>query len=200
MIYIAVFCSGSGSNFQAIAEAIEKGVIKGARIAVMVTDKPDCPAVERAKKLNIETFFAKQKGKREESEKPIIKELEKRRITLIALAGYMRLLSPGFVKRFQNKILNIHPALLPSFKGTEGIKDALAYGVKVTGPTVHFVDGDMDHGPIILQAALEVKGTDTEETLGPRIHELEHRIYPEAIRLFAEGKLKVTGRKVINLR
>lgn len=199
MVNIAVFCSGSGSNFQAIAESVNKGYIKGAKIAVMVTDTPGCFARERAKKLGIETFVVERKNYKtiEEFERSIIDELEKRDIGLIVLAGYMRLLSPSFVKKFQNKVLNIHPALLPSFKGTEGIKDALDYGVKVTGPTVHFVDAEMDHGPIIFQAAVEVNDDDTEETLAPRIHKLEHQIYPKAIKLFVEGKLKIVNRKVI---
>jgi len=199
MINIAVFCSGSGTNFQAIAESIKEGYIKNARIAVMVTDSPGCPAVERARKLSIEVFALDRKnyGTREDFEKPIIAELEKREIGLIVLAGYMRMLSASFVVRFKNKILNIHPALLPSFKGTDGIQDALDYGVKITGPTVHFVDSEMDHGPIILQGAVEVRNGDTKETLAPRVHEIEHIVYPKAVKLFVEGKLEVRGRKVI---
>ena len=199
MLNIAIFCSGSGSNFQAIAESINEGYIKEAKISAMVTDNPRCLARERAKQLGIATVVVERKDykSKEDFEKAIIKELEKRNIGLIALAGYMRILSPSFVKEFKNKILNMHPALLPSFKGTEGIKDALDYGVKVTGPTVHFVDGEMDHGPIILQGAVDVKEDDTAESLAPRIHEIEHRIYPEAVRLFVEGKLKIAGRKVI---
>jgi phosphoribosylglycinamide formyltransferase-1 len=199
MLNIAVFCSGSGSNFQAIAESIKKGYIKGAKISVMVTDKPGCFARERAGKLGIETFTAELKNfkTKEDFEKHIIEELKKRDIGLVVLAGYMRMLSSYFVKKFENKILNIHPALLPSFKGTEGIKDALEYGVKVTGPTVHFVDSQMDHGPIILQEAVTVEESDTEESLAPRIHAIEHKLYPKAIKLFAEGKLKVKSRKVI---
>lgn len=201
MINIAVFCSGSGSNFQAIAEAVKNGYIKNANIAVMVTDNPDCFAKERAKRLGIETFVVKRKDfkTKEEFEERIIEELEKRKVGLIVLAGYMRMLSPYFVKRYENKILNIHPALLPSFKGTEGIKDALEYGVKITGPTVHFVDSQMDHGPIVIQGAVEVKNDDTEQTLAPRIHEIEHQIYPKAIKLFVESKLKIVGRKVITI-
>jgi len=199
MINIAVFCSGSGSNFQAIAESINKGYIKDAKLAVMVTDNPGCLARKRAQKLGIETFLVERKNykSKEDFENAVIEELKRRNIGLIALAGYMRLLSPFFVKSFKNKILNMHPALLPSFKGTEGIKDALDYGVKVTGPTVHFVDAEMDHGPIILQGAVEVKDDDTEESLAPRVHKIEHRIYPEAIKLFVEGKLKIADRKVI---
>jgi len=199
MLNIAIFCSGSGSNFQAIAESINEGYIEEAKISAMVTDNPRCLARERAKQLGIVTIVVERKDykSKEDFENAIIKELEERNIGLIALAGFMRILSPSFVKVFNNKILNIHPALLPSFKGTEGIKDALDYGVKVTGPTVHFVDAEMDHGPIILQGAVEVKDGDTEESLAPRVHKIEHRIYPEAIKLFAEGKLKIAGRKVI---
>lgn len=199
MVNIAVFCSGSGSNFQAIAESVNSGYIKNTKIALMVTDEPGCVAAKRAKKLGIETFIVEKKNykAREDFEKPIIDELEKRGIGLIALAGYMRILSASFVKRYKNKILNIHPALLPSFKGTEGIKDALDYGVKVTGPTVHFVDAKMDHGPIVIQGAVEIKSDDTEKTLALRVHEIEHRIYPKAIKLFVEGRLKVKGRRVI---
>jgi len=199
MLNIAIFCSGSGSNFQAIAESINEGYIEEAKISAMVTDNPRCLARERAKQLGIVTVVVERKDykSKEDFENAIIKELEERNIGLIALAGFMRILSPSFVKVFNNKILNIHPALLPSFKGTEGIKDALDYGVKVTGPTVHFVDAEMDHGPIILQGAVEVKDGDTEESLAPRVHKIEHRIYPEAIKLFAEGKLKIAGRKVI---
>jgi len=199
MVKIAVFCSGSGSNFQAIAEAIKSGYIKDARVAVMVTDKPGCFAAERAKKLGIEVFSIENKDfkTKEAFEKRIIEELGKKKIDLIVLAGYMRLVGEAFVKKYEHKILNIHPAILPSFKGTEGIKDALDYGAKVTGVTVHFVDSQMDHGPIIIQKSVQIKSEDTQETLAPRIHEIEHQVYPEAIKLFVEGKLKVVGRKVI---
>jgi len=203
MINIAVFCSGSGSNFQAIADSINKGYIKGAKIALMVTDNPSCFALKRAGKLGLKTFIAEKKkncATREDFEKPIIEALDKEGIGLIALAGYMRILSPSFVKRYKNKILNIHPTLLPAFKGTQGIKDALDYGAKITGPTVHFVDTEMDHGPIVKQGALEIREDDTEKTLGPRVHKIEHQIYPEAIKLFVEGKLKITGRKVIKTK
>ena len=126
----------------------------------------------------------------------ILKALKKENIGLVVLAGYMRMLSGDFIRAYENKILNIHPALLPSFKGTEGIKDAFSYGVKVTGPTVHFVTLDMDAGPVILQSPVKVTEDDTEETLAEAIHEEEHKIYPRAIQLFVEGKLKIEGRKV----
>lgn len=202
MLNIAVFCSGSGSNFQAIADSINKGYIKGAKIALMVTDNPSCFALERAGKLGLKTFIAEKKKNcrtREDFEKPIIEALSKEGIGLIALAGYMRILSPSFVKRYKNKILNIHPALLPAFKGTQGIKDALDYGAKVTGPTVHFVDAEMDHGPIVKQGVVEIREDDSEETLAPRVHKIEHQIYPETVKLFVEGKLKIVGRKVIRI-
>ncbi len=199
MINIAVLCSGAGSNFQAIAEAVNKGYIKNAKITLMVTDRPGCLAAERAGKLGIEVFTAEKKDfkSKEDFERCIIEELKKRKVGLVVLAGFMRMLSPYFIGEYKNRILNIHPALLPSFKGTEGIKDAFEYGAKVTGPTVHFVDAEMDHGPIIIQEPVRVNDGDTEETLAERIHRAEHEVYPKAIKLFVEGKLKIAGRKVI---
>lgn len=193
---IAVFCSGNGSNFQAIADSVIAGQIQ-AKIALLVCDNPQAFALERAKKLSIKVLLIERKNfsSKDEFEAEIIKNLEKENIELICLAGYMRLVGAKFVQRYQNKILNIHPALLPSFKGTHGIKDALDYGVKVTGVTVHFVDAQMDHGPIILQQAVEIQDQDTEQTLASRIHQVEHLLYPQAVKLFAEGKLKTTGRK-----
>lgn len=194
---IAVFCSGNGSNLQAIIDAVKGGNIK-ANLALVVCDNPGAYALERAKRANIEVFLL-VKGefkKREDYDKEIIKKLEEKKIDLVVLAGFMRLMSPYFVSKYKNRILNIHPALLPSFKGTHGVKDALDYGVKVTGPTVHFVDEELDAGPIILQEAVEIKDDDTEDTLSGRIHEKEHKIYPKAIKLFVEGKLKIEGRRV----
>jgi len=189
---IAVFASGNGSNFQAIAEAVKKGKIK-AKLALLVCDKPGARVLERAKKLKIEAFLIEKKNflSKEEYEKEILKKLKEKNIGLIALAGYMKIVGADILKAYKNRIINIHPALLPSFKGTQGIKDALDYGVKVTGVTAHFVDEGMDTGPIIMQAAVEVKNNDTEETLAKKIHKEEHRIYPEAVRLFVEGKLKI---------
>jgi len=194
---IAIFASGNGSNFQAIAEAIKKGRIK-ASLSLLVCDKPGAYVLDRAKKLGIEIFLAEKKNftTKEDYEKAIIRELKRKNIGLIALAGYMKIVGPGILKEYKNKIINIHPALLPSFKGAHGIKDAFDYGVKVTGVTVHFVDEEMDHGPIIMQAALEIGAKDTVETLEKKIHKLEHKVYPEAVRLAAEGKLKIKGRKV----
>ncbi len=194
---IAVFCSGNGTNLQAIIDAVKRGYIK-ANLALVVCDNPGAYALERAKKANIEIFLLTKDGfkKREDYDKEIIKKLEEKKIDLVVLAGFMRLMSPYFVSKHKNRILNIHPALLPSFKGTHGVKDALDYGVKVTGPTVHFVDEGLDSGPIILQEAVEIKDGDTQETLAGRIHEKEHAIYPKAIKLFVEGKLKIEGRRV----
>lgn len=194
---IAVFCSGNGSNFQAIAESVKRGEIK-AKIALMVCDNPEAFALERAKKLGIKGLLIERKNfkTKDEYETEIIKNLEKENIELICLAGYMRLVGLGLLQRYRGKILNIHPALLPSFKGTHGIKDALDYGVKATGVTVHFVDEKTDHGPMILQKALQIKEADTEESLACRIHEIEHKLYPQAIKLFTEGKLKIEGRRV----
>ncbi|UCB57256.1 MAG: phosphoribosylglycinamide formyltransferase [Candidatus Omnitrophota bacterium] len=194
---IAVLCSGNGSNFQAIADSLKSGKIKG-KVALMVCDNPKAFALTRAKKAGIKTALIERKNFKttRDFEAEIIKSLEKEKIELICLAGFMRIMGAEFVRRFRNKILNIHPALLPSFKGAHGIKDALDYGVKVTGVTVHFVDDKMDHGPIILQEALEVKNDDTQDSLGQRIHKIEHKLYPEAIKLFVEKRLKIEGRRV----
>ena len=194
---IAVLCSGNGTNLQAIIDGVRSGYIP-AKIALVVSDNEDAFALERAKKAGIETIVlnAKSFPSREAFDKEIIKNLKKRDVALVVLAGFMRLMSPYFISEYKNRIMNIHPALLPSFKGTNGIKDALEYGVKVTGPTVHFVDEKLDHGPIVLQRAVEVKDDDTEQALLERVHEEEHRIYPEAIKLFVEGRIKVEGRKV----
>ena len=194
---IAVFCSGFGSNFQAIVDA-SKTKLFDANVAIMVCDNKGAFALERAKKENIKTLLVLRENfkTREDFENKIIDRLEKEDIELICLAGFMRVLSPEFVKRYENRILNIHPALLPSFKGTHGIKDAFERGVKVTGVTVHFVTGELDAGPIILQEAVRIEEDDTEETLEKKIHAVEHTLYPKAIRLFTEGRLKVKGGKV----
>ena len=194
---IAVLCSGSGTNLQAIIDAVKSGYIP-AKIALVVSDNKDAFALTRAKNAGIETLVLNPKEfkTREAFDREIVQNLEKKKVGLVVLAGFMRLMSPYFIKEYKNKIINIHPALLPSFKGTHGIKDALEYGVKVTGPTVHFVDEKLDNGAIILQKSVEVKDDDTEDTLLERVHKEEHKIYPEAIRLFAEGRIKIEGRKV----
>ena len=194
---IALFCSGNGTNLQAIIDSRQEGSIKG-ELRLVVSDVPDCFALTRAKKAGIETFVAERKNfqSKKDFEREILKKLKEQNIGLIALAGFMRMLSADFVNEYKNKILNIHPALLPAFKGAEAIKDAFLYGVKVAGPTVHFVTQDMDEGPIILQSTVAVREDDTIETLSEAIHIEEHKIYPKAIQLFIEGRLKIEGRKV----
>lgn len=194
---IAVFCSGNGTNLQAIIDSQKKGRIK-ADIKLVVSDAPGCYAVTRARGAGIKTLVVERKNfkTKKDFEADILKALKKENIGLIILAGYMRMLSGDFIGAYENKILNIHPALLPSFKGTRGIKDAFEYGVKITGPTVHFVTQDMDAGPIILQSPVKVTEDDTEATLAEAVHEEEHKIYPRAIQLFVEGKLKIEGRRV----
>jgi len=194
---IAVLCSGSGSNLQAIIDAVKSGYVK-ATIALVVSDKKDAYALERARSAGIETLYldTKKYATREDYDRAIAESLKTRNVGLVVLAGFMRLMSPYFVNEYKGRMVNIHPALLPAFKGTHGVRDALEYGAKVTGPTVHFVDEKLDHGPIILQRAVEIRDDDTEETLVERIHGEEHKIYPEAIKLFVEGRLKVDGRRV----
>jgi len=194
---IAVFCSGNGTNLQAIIDSQKKGHIK-ADIRLVVSDTPDCHALVRAKNAGIPTLTVESRNfkAKKDFEAEILKALKKENIGLIVLAGYMRILSENFISAYKDKILNIHPALLPSFKGAHGIKDAFEYGVKLAGVTVHFVTKDMDAGPIILQSSVKVTEDDTEETLAEAIHEEEHKLYPRAIQLFVEGKLKIEGRKV----
>ena len=194
---IAVFASGKGTNFSAIIKAVKSGKIN-ASLSLLVCDNPKAGAIGRAKRASIKVALVKREdfAAKKDFENKIIAHLEENKIDLIVLAGFMRLLTPEFVGKYKGRILNIHPALLPSFKGTDAIKDAFDYGVKVTGVTVHFVDEEMDHGPIILQKAAPIEEDDTLESLENKIHKLEHRLYPEAIRLFVEGKLKSEGRKV----
>jgi phosphoribosylglycinamide formyltransferase-1 len=191
---LAVFVSGSGTNLQAIIDA----KITSVEIVVVVSNNPEAYAIERAKKhsIPVDVIDHKQHSSREEFEKEVIRRLEPYRVDLIALAGFMRILSPFFVRAYKNRIMNLHPALLPLFPGIHAAKQALDFGVKFTGCTVHFVDEGVDTGPIILQAVVPIYDDDTEETLLERIHKEEHRIYPEAIRLFAEGKLRIEGRRV----
>ena len=194
---IAVFCSGDGSNFQAIVDAKKKGLFQ-ADITLMVCDNPDAYAVKRAKNEGIPYLVVSRKdfSSKQALEEKIVESLEEKRIGLICLAGYMRLLSPGFVQRYAGKIINVHPALLPAFKGADAIRDAIDYGIKVSGVTVHFVTEEVDAGPIILQEVVKIEDSDSKESLEEKIHSAEHRIYPQAIKLFVENKLKITGRKV----
>ncbi len=194
---IAVFCSGDGSNFQAIVDAKNKGLFQ-ADITLMVCDNPDAYAVKRAKNEGIPYLIVSRKdfSSKQALEEKIVESLEEKRIGLICLAGYMRLLSPEFVQRYAGKIINVHPALLPAFKGADAIRDAIDYGIKVSGVTVHFVTEEVDAGPIILQEVVKIEDSDSKESLEEKIHSAEHRIYPQAIKLFVENKLKITGRKV----
>lgn len=193
----AVFVSGNGSNLQAVIEAVKRKEIK-AELALVISDKRKAYALKRAEAAGIKTlvFSPKDYTNKQSVDRDIAAHLKQEKINFIVLAGYMRLLTPFFVKKFHRKILNIHPSLLPSFRGVHGIKDAFTYGVKVTGVTIHFVDEKMDHGPIIMQESLKIQPTDTLETLEEKIHRIEHRIYPKAIQLFVEGRLKLKGRKV----
>ncbi len=196
---IAVLASGSGSNLQAIMEAVERGDIRGGRVSLVISDRKNAYALERARGKGIPAlhFSALKYSSREEYDRALVTYLEKRQIDLVVLAGFMRLLTPYFVLCFHQRILNIHPALLPSFPGVRGVEDALNYGVKVTGCTVHFVDEGMDTGPIILQEAVPVYDNDTTETLHQRIHAVEHRLYPRAIHLVLNDKVTIKGRRCI---
>ncbi len=193
----AVFISGSGTNLQAMIDAVARGEIK-AELALVVSDRPEAFGLQRAERAGIATavFSPKNYTNRQSVDRDIVIRLKEAGIDFIVLAGYMRLLSAFFIKQFPHKILNIHPALLPSFKGTHGIKDAYTYGAKVTGVTVHFVDEKMDHGPIVLQEAVVIAEDDTVETLEEKIHEVEHILYPRAVGLFVDGRLEVKGRRV----
>ncbi len=194
---LGVLCSGRGTDLQSIMDAISDGKLD-AEIAVVLTDKPDVMALERAEKAGIKNICVNRKEyeTREAFEKVLVKNLQEAGVTLVVLAGFMRILSPYFVHAYSGRIMNIHPALLPSFGGAHAHRDVLAYGVKVSGCTVHFVDEGMDSGPIILQATVPVLDDDTEESLGARVLEQEHIIYPKAIQLYVEGRLEVEGRHV----
>ena len=194
---IGVLCSGRGSNLTSIIEAIERGEIR-AEIAVVIADKADAYALERARVKGIPAVAVvyRDYAERADFERALLTELHTHGVTLVVLAGFMRILSPVFVHAYTGRILNIHPALLPSFPGAHAHRDVLAYGVKVSGCTVHFVDEGMDSGPIILQASVPVQEGDTEEALAARVLAQEHRIFPEAIKLYVEGRLRTDGRKV----
>ncbi len=194
---IAVLLSGRGSNFRALYRATKEGRIP-AEIVLVISDKKEAPGLQSAREYGIEALYIRRKDfpDRVSFDMKIAEEIEKRKVDLICLAGYMRVLSPEFVRKFRWRIMNIHPALLPSFPGLHAQRQAVEYGVRYSGATVHFVDEGVDTGPIILQAVVPVYQDDTEETLAERILKEEHRIYPEAVRLFFEGKLEVKGRKV----
>ena len=194
---VGVLASGRGSNLRALAQAAERGRIRAA-VVVLVSDRASVPALDIAREHGIEAVVVepKQHPSREAHEKAVIAVLEERRVGLVCLAGYMRLLSAGFVAHFAGRLLNIHPSLLPAFPGLHPHRQALEHGVRISGATVHFVDEGVDTGPVVLQAAVPVAPDDTEESLAARILVEEHRIYPEAVRLFAEGRLQIRGRRV----
>ena len=198
---IAIFASGTGSNFAAIARAVKQKKLS-CSLKLLVCDNPQAKVIEKADHASVEAFVIERSAfaGKQDFEKAIIARLKKDGIDLIVLAGFMRLLSAEFVRHFPNRIINIHPALLPAFKGGHGIADAFAYGAKLTGITVHFVDEHMDHGPIILQEAIPIKESDTLDSLEARIHRIEHLVYPKAIQLFVQGRLKIRGRKVVVAR
>ena len=196
MTKLGVLCSGRGTDLQSIIDAIQRGELN-AEISIVITDKPNVMALERAAKAGIKNLCVDRKNfaNRADFETELLKNLEG--VDLVILASFMRILSPEFVRRYEGRLMNIHPSLLPAFPGAHAHRDALAYGVKISGCTVHFVDEGTDSGPIILQAAVEVHEDDTEETLSARILEQEHIIYPKAIKLFVEGKLQIVGRHVL---
>ncbi len=194
---VAILLSGRGSNFLALSDAITAGKIP-ARIVLVVSNKPDAPGLTHARERNHETVCVPSKGiKREAYDRQVVKELKARQVDVICLAGFMRLLSSWFVQQYPRQILNIHPSLLPAFPGLHSQKQALEWGAKVSGCTVHFVDEKLDHGPIIVQRSVPVLDEDTEDTLSARILEQEHQIYPEALKLVCEGKVRVEERRVL---
>ena len=195
---LGILLSGRGSNFIAIADSIDAGRIPDARISIVISNKPYAPGITTARSRGLNALVLPSKGKpREEHDREIVAVLKQNHVDLICLAGYMRLLSPWFVQQFPRRILNIHPSLLPAFPGLEAQEQAFAYGVKLSGCTVHFVDEELDHGAIIVQKAVQVLDTDDEHTLAARILEQEHLAYTEAIRIVLEGRFKIAGRRLI---
>jgi len=195
---IAVFASGRGSNFSAIVAAERAEKLGGACVALLVSDNPQAGALARAKRARVPAIVLRPDTcvSRDDFERQVLRYLKSARIDVIVLAGFMRIIGPVLLSAYPMKILNIHPALLPAFKGAHPIDDAFAYGVKITGVTVHFVDAKMDHGPIISQEAVALCKNETRASLEARMHRLEHRLYPQSIRLLAAGKLRVHARQV----
>jgi len=195
---IGVLLSGRGSNFEAIADSVAAGRIPNAEIAVVASNRENAPGIEKARQRGLEAVVIPSKGRqREEYDREVVALLEAKKVDLVCLAGFMRLLSPYFVEHFRHRILNIHPALLPAFPGLEAQKQALEWGVKYSGCSVHFVDENLDAGPLVAQAVVPVHDDDTEETLAARILREEHRIYTEAVNLVLGGKFRIEGRRVI---
>ncbi len=196
---LGVLLSGRGSNFKAILDAINKGFINKAKVVVVLSDNKDAKGLEIARSNGIGAYFVNPSGlQREEYDKMLVDKLKQYKVDLVVLAGFMRILSVDFIEIFKNKIINIHPALLPSFKGLHAQKQAIEKRVKFSGATVHFVTKELDDGPIIVQSVVPVKNNDTEESLSERILKTEHKIYPLAIKLITEGKIKIENNKVVS--
>jgi len=195
---LGILLSGRGSNFEAIADSVAAGCIPDAEIAVVISNREAAPGIQKARERGLDARVIPSKGlEREEYDRKVVAVLEEKGVDLVCLAGFMRILSSYFVQRFRNRILNIHPALLPAFIGLEAQKQALEWGVKISGCTVHIVDEQVDHGPIVVQTAVPVLDNDTEETLAARILKEEHRIYTEAINIMLAGKWRLEGRRFI---
>jgi phosphoribosylglycinamide formyltransferase-1 len=196
---LGILLSGRGSNFEAIAKNVASRKIPNARIAIVISNRAEAGGIEVARSLGLQTLVIPSKGKsREEHDREVVAALQQNEVDLVCLAGYMRLLSPWFVKQFQRRILNIHPSLLPAFPGLEAQEQAFAYGVKVSGCTVHFVDEELDHGAIIVQKAVPLLDMDNEHSLAARILEQEHIAYSEAINLVLEGGSEIVGRRFVS--
>ena len=195
---IGVLLSGRGSNFEALADSTAAGRIPDAEIAIVISNRENAPGIEKAEARGIPAQVIPSRGlEREAYDKLVIAALEEKKVDLVCLAGYMRLLSPAFVAAFRGRILNIHPSLLPAFPGLESQRQAIEHGAKFSGCTVHFVDENLDAGPIILQAAVPIRDDDTPETLSERVLKEEHRIYTEAVRIVLEGRYRMDGRRVL---
>jgi len=194
---LGILLSGRGSNFEAIADSIAAGRLR-AKIAIVISNRPEAPGIEAARRRGLNALIIPSKGKqREEHDREVVTALTENKVELVCLAGYMRLLSPWFVQQFPNRILNIHPSLLPAFPGLEAQKQALEYGSKISGCTVHFVDEHLDHGAIIVQKMVPVRDSDDEHTLGARILQQEHIAYTEAIQTVLDGNFTIQGRRVV---
>jgi phosphoribosylglycinamide formyltransferase-1 len=195
---IGVLLSGRGSNFEALAESVAAGRIPNAEIAIVISNREGAPGIDRARARGIEARVLPSKGlEREAYDRQVVAALHEKKVDLVCLAGFMRLLSPFFIAAFPGRILNIHPSLLPAFPGLEAQRQALEYGVKFTGCSVHFVDENLDAGPIVAQAVVPVRDDDTTESLSERILKEEHRIYSEAVRIVLEGRFRIEGRRVL---
>jgi phosphoribosylglycinamide formyltransferase-1 len=195
---IAILASGAGTNAGALLDASSRGELGDAQVVVLLADRAGCGALTVAARAGVEALFVDPAphGDRAAYGEALVAALQARNVDLVCLSGFMRILSPGFIAAFEGRVLNIHPALLPAFPGAHAVRDALAWGVKVTGTTVHFADEHVDHGPIIAQACVPVLPGDDEETLHERIKAVEHRLYPEAVRLVVSGRTRISGRRV----